>query len=107
MKKKFILFAFLLFHLIQFSLQLFEPRLFFPAFFFSPFSALHLALLSDFLPLAYGGLLLLLWRRALWLFDCMETRFCSSVTDAANDWKESRGEERGGAEDSPKLEETK
>lgn len=44
-------------------------------------------------PLAYGGLLLLLLlrRQPLWLFDCMETRFHSSVTDAANNWRETVG----------------
>lgn len=44
-------------------------------------------------PIAYGGLLLLLLRQPLWPFDCMETRFCTSVTDAAN---ESMREERAG-----------
>lgn len=81
---------------------LFPSRFFFFSFFFR---ALHLALLSDFLPLAYGGLLL---RQPLWPFDCMETRFCTSVTDAANDWRETmekgnraRGEgTRGGGEES-------
>ena len=69
------------------------------------FRALHLALLSDFLPLAYGGLLLLLLllllRQPLWPFDCMETRFCTSVTDAANVWRETMEKgNRGGGEQS-------
>lgn len=68
---------------------------FFPACFLFSFAlSIWLYWVISF-PLAYGGLLPL--QRPLWPFDCTETRFCTSVTDAANDWREAMGEESGAA----------
>lgn len=90
--------------LYWFSLWLFGSCFCFLLFFamrvcvFALFFVFFLLVLSIWLywvisfPLAYGGLLLLLLlRQPLWLFDCMETRFRSSVTDAANNWRETVG----------------
>lgn len=49
-------------------------------------AALHLAIIE--FPPAYGELVQSLQQQPPpWLFDCMETRFCSRVAEAANDWR--------------------
>lgn len=80
-----------------FLLAVGAPVVFFPFCvfpFFSPLSIWLYWVIS--FPLAYGRLLLLLLRQPLWPFDCTETRFCSRVTDTANDRRETMGKENKG-----------